>query len=816
MRFTRDVRESFRLLFRTPAFTITAVLSLAIGIGANAAIFTAANGLLIAPTPGLLDMDRLVDIGRSTSGRGFDTVSYATFADLRDRNDVFSGVYAIRIEPRPLSLGSNDGAERVYAEEVSAGYFDVLGIVPARGIVFHASEEHVGQPLRKTVLSDAFWRRRFQADPAIVGHEIVLNSETFVVSGITPPGYRGTTIVTPDLWIPMTAHVRGTSSDEVLRGRMNAGFVMGARLKAGVSRRQAQEAVDAFMTRLTAEYPDVYQGIGLAVLPASRVPGDAGTAVSAFLAVLMALVGLVLLVACSNLAGLLLARGAGRSRDIAVRLALGASRGAVVRMLIVETLVLFSFGAGGGWLLSRVLGDLLRAAIGIVPLPISLNLEPDWRILLFTTVLTLVTGLVTGLTPALHSTRVSLVTDLRSSTPAPRGQRLRHMFLVAQVALGLILMVVAGLLVRALGTATRIDPGFRLEGVDVVSIDLALGGYNEDQSADVAARLRQRLLAVPGVESVGAGAMIALDGGGMGLGALRRRGDTARIETDWNIITPDYLPTIGVPIVRGRNFDSTDRPDGEWVAVINEYMARALFGNADPIGQVLENGNFQPGNESSIRPIRVVGVARDAKYRWLGETPRNFIYVALGQFATRNIHFFVRRSPSVPASASLQPAVRDALHSVDRNLPIVQMQPWQQYGDLGLLPQRIAASMAAGLGLVALFLAAIGIYGVMAYAVASRRREIGVRIALGADPARVMRHVMGQALRLTAIGGVIGLAGALVMSRVIASLLFGVSPSDPLTFGATLLALFAVVAAASAGPARRAARVEPVIALKAD
>jgi len=271
-----------------------------------------------------------------------------------------------------------------------------------------------------------------------------------------------------------------------------------------------------------------------------------------------------------------------------------------------------------------------------------------------------------------------------------------------------------------------------------------------------------------------------------------------------------------LPIVRGRNFDSTDRPNGEPVAVINEHMAREVFGSADPVGQLLENGNFGPGNESSIRAIRIVGVARDAKYRWLGETPRNFIYVALGQFETRNLHFFVRRNPTVPASASLQPPVRDALRSVDRNLPIVEMQSFKQYGDMGLLPQRIAASLAAGLGIVAMFLAAIGIYGVMAYSVTSRRREIGVRIALGADPARVMRHVFGQALRLTAIGGVIGLAGALVLSRLVTSLLFGVSPADPLTFGSVLVALLVVVAAASVGPARRAASVEPVVALKGD
>ena len=815
----RHLRDAARVLRRTPGFTIVAILSLAIGIGANTTIFTAANAIVLAPTQGLIDPSSLVDVGRTQDGRGFDNVSFPTYWDLKSRNDVFTGIYAYRFEPAPLSLGSPGGAERVFGEQVSASYFDVLGLTPARGVFFHTAEEQLGVPLRKVVLSQAFWTRRFQADPGLIGNTIILNGESFLVAGVAPEHYQGTTVLTPDLWIPITALVRGLPTDATLRGRQNAGFVMGARLKPGVSLSQARQAVTAIATQLAREYPDIYRGEGLAVVPSSRVPGEAGDFAGMFLTVLMGLVGLVLLVACTNLAGLLLARGADRSREIAIRLAIGASRGSLVGMLVTENLMVFGAGAAAGLLLARALTSLLALAVSTIPAPISVDFRLDWRVMLFTCALTLATGLVTGLIPAWQCTRPDLTLDLKADASAPRRQRLRHAFTAAQIAFGLVLMILAGLLLRALGRATHIDAGFEIASIDVASVDLALSGYADDQAFTVSQDISARLSAIPGVASVGTAVMVPLDGGGLGLGGLRRRSagaPTAEIETDWNVVSPTYLPTLGIPIRRGRNFTTADRAGVGRVAVVNEHFAGHIFGTEDPLGQVLENGDFRPGHESTIEPITIVGIAGDARYRWLGESPRDFIYVPLAQTPQRQLHFFLRRSPALASGVSLQGAVREAVRAFDRNLPLVDMRPLQQYADTGLLPQRIAGSLAGALGGVALLLAAIGIYGVTAYAVARRTREIGVRMALGADRARVWRLVVGQALRITAIGATIGLAIAVALSHLLSDLLFGVSPLDPMSFGVTLAALVAVVIAASLVPAQRAARIQPVYALKND
>jgi len=813
----RHVRDAIRLLLRTPGFTAVAILSLAVGIGANTTIFTAANAIVLAPTAGIANREGLVDIGRTREGRGFDNVSFRTYADLRDQNPVFSGLYALDLEPKALSLGGDAGAERVYAGRVSASYFDVLDVPPAHGTVFHTAEEQIGVPLRKVVLSHAFWMRRFKGAPEIVNQPVVLNGESFIVVGVAPRGFQGTVVLSPDLWVPLTAHARGLPSEASLRERQNNSFIMGARLKPGVSMAQAQQWANGFMARLTEQYPDVYRSLGLAVMPSSRVPGEFGDFAGAFLSVLMGLVGLVLLVACTNLAGLLIARGASRSREIAVRLAIGASRRSLVGMLLAESLMIFAAGAAAGLVIAHWMTAALARAISTVPVPIALDLTLDWRVLAFTCGLTLVTGLVTGLAPAWQSTRANLMVDLKADANAPRRQRLRHVFTATQIAFGLVLMIMAGLLLRALQTATHVDPGFTLNNVDVASIDLTLGAYTDERAPAVVDDLSARFAAIPGVASVGTAAMVALDGGGMGLGALRRPGTSgpdASISTDWNVITPGYLPTLEIGLVRGRNFTFADRDGVGRVAIINEHLARRVFGEADPIGQVVDNGDFRPGRESTIEPITVVGVARNAKYRWLGEAPRDFIYVPLAQTPMRRVHFFIRRQAQLADSTAMLAAVRDVLKGFDRNLPLVQMMPFRQYADTGLLPQRIAASLAGSLGGFALLLAAIGIYAVTAFSVASRTREIGVRMALGADGAHVRWMVMRQALGITAIGGGAGLVIAIALSRLLADLLFGVSPLDPLSFGVTIAALVAVVMAASLVPAQRAAAIEPVLALR--
>lgn len=816
--FAGPIRSAIRSTARSPLFAVTAALSLAIGIGANTAIFSAANGLLLAPTRGVRDMHDLVDIGRTTDGRGFDTVAYGTFRDLQQRDAVFAGVYATRLEPQALSLGGPDGAERIYAEQVSASYFDVLGVQPSAGTFFRTPDEQLGVPLRKVVLSHVFWQKRFAGRSDLIGQPIVLNGDPFTVVGIGPPGFQGATILAPDIWVPLTAYARGMPGDDTLRSRENSWLVMAGRLKPGVTIDGAQSYLDTFMADLQQSFPDVYRRIGLAATPASRVSGFDRGFVAPFLAILMGVVGLVLLVTCLNLSGLLLARAASRSREVAVRLALGASRRSLAAMGLAEAMVLFTLGS----LAALVVAFWMTRALGTVltglPFPVMVDLSPDWRVLAFTAGVALVASLFTGLAPALQNSRADLVPDLKSDASAPRRQRLRRIFITAQLACCLVLVVTAGLFLRALGAAAGVEPGFDIDPIHVATIDLSLGGYSTEQSPEVAERIREQLAAIPGVDRVGLARMVALDGGGLGLGGLRRKGTIgpeAGIDTDWNVISPDYLAALGIPVLRGRNFTDADRQGGQSVAIVNERFARQVWPGQDPIGQQLENGDFRPGRDSVVTVLTVVGVARDAKYRWLGEPPAPFIYVPYAQQPMREVNYFIRRAEQAPAT-DLLPAVRRALKSFDANLPLVRHQSLRQSADLGLLPQRLAASIAGSLGAVALLLAGLGVYGVTAYAVATRTREIGVRMALGADRGRLMRMMLWQGARLAAIGGAIGIALSMGVTQVLQSLLFGVSPLDPITYASTLALLAAVTLAATFVPALRAAAVDPLTSLRSE
>lgn len=817
-RLARQLRYAVRVLARSPLYAVTATLSLAIGLGANTTIFTIANALLLVPTHGVRDMRQLVDIGRTDNGQGFDTVSYPTYADLRDQSTTFSGMYAVRFEPKPVSLGGSDGADRAYSQQVSASYFDVLGIQPAAGRFFQNADERLGVPLRQAVLSYAFWQHRFAGDASVVGRDLVLNGDHFTVVGVTPQSFTGSTIVTADLWVPLTSYAQAMPTDSLLRGRENAWLVMGGRLKPGTTITQARTEMTALMAGLVRRYPDAYQGKGIAVAAASRLPGMGGDFVVPFIGVLSVVVGLVLLIACTNLAGIMLARAAARAREVAVRLALGASRGELVAQFLTESLIIFAIGGVAAVILSRVMTGVLTSFLPALPVPIAVDFALDTRVLLFSAALALATGVLTGLVPALQSTRVGIGTDLKNESAGGGRHRLRHGFIAAQMCLCLVLLVSAALFLRAFQAAIDVKPGFDVDPIDVASLDLGLRPYSDDQVLSVTAQIRDGIAALPGVERVAVGAVVPLGGEGLGLGALRVAGapqpDTSK--TDWNVVSPEFFDTFALPMVRGRAFTAADRAGAPDVAIVNETMARRLWPDLDPIGKRLESGSFRPGRERVDRTYTIVGVAKDAKYRWLGDAPRSFLYVPLAQQPWRTPQFFIRRNPRAAASASLSAAVRGVLKDVDPNLPLVRVSSLREFADFGLLPQRLAASVAGSLGSVALLLAAIGLYGVTAFTVARRTREIGLRVALGANPRRVKALVVGQALKLTAIGGAIGLLLAAGMARLISDLLFGVSPFDPIAFGGTALALVLVTLAASYLPARRAANLSPTIALRAE
>lgn len=821
---TRHLQHALRLFARQPLFTLTAVASLAIGIGANATIFSAANALLLAPTAGIHEQKRLVDIGLTRPNSAFDTMSYVNFADLRDRNHTLSGMFAYEMEPKPLSLGNPEGALRIYGHIVSAGYFDVLGVTPAKGAFFHAAQEQVGTPLRQVVLSDRFWKRQFAGDPAIAGKTVLINGDTFVVAAVTPEGFHGTTFLSPDVWLPLTTYARTLPANNLFTRRENTWLIAGGRLKPGVTIADARSDLNSIMGDLNQQFPKIVNGMQAAVTPSSRLPGEFGDVITPMIAALSVIVGLVLLLACSNLAGLLLARAAARSREMSVRVALGASRWQLIQQVLAESLVLFVAGGSAALLLAMWLTNLLAAMLPSLPFPVSLSLSLDWRVLTFTFALAVIAGLLTGLVPALQTSRPDLTSTMKSDQSAPKRQRARNVLVAAQMGICLLLLVVAGLLLRSLHNATTLNPGFRVDGVGVANVDIGLGNYTEAQGPQITERIRSELQTIPGVTRVAVSAMVPLDGGGLGLGPLRRKGESGRgagedVGTaDWNVVSPEFFQTIELPIVRGRNFTADDRAGGTRVAIINERFAELLWPGQDPIGRQLENGDFESKNPDDIKTITVVGVARTAKYRWIGEAPRSFIYVPLSQEPWRRAKFFVATDRRLAANTDLTPAVRQTLRAIDPDLPLVDFTPLSTFAELGMLPQRIAASVAGSLGLLALLLAAVGLYGVMAYAVTRRTREIGVRMALGADQRTVIGMVLRQALRLTVIGGVIGilLAGGAGFGLSAAGLLFGVNAIDPISFGGTVAVMVIVALLAAYVPARRAARIDPLTALRTE
>jgi putative ABC transport system permease protein len=801
-------RHAVRLLTRTPLFTATAVLSLAIGIGANTTIFTAANALLAAPPRGVAHPERLLDIGASRHDSGFDTTSFPAYEAVRTESRLLDGVYAYSVEPKPFSLGRDSGAERVYGQMVSAGYFNVLGVTPAAGTFFTQADEKVGVPLRRVVLSHGLWQRDFGGDADVVGRTVTINGDAFVVAGVASAGFQGTTVLAPDLWVPLTAYATAMPTEAMTRQHRTVWLVMVGRMRPGVTIDQVRAELGAIDTSLKEEAPDAYADKAFVVAPLSRLPGVGSEFVGPFMAVLMAVVGVVLLIACTNLAGLMLARAAARSREIAVRLALGATRANLVWQLLTEGLVLFAAGGLAGLGLARLMTAALVRLLPALPVPIGVDFPFDARVLAFAIGLSLVTGALTALVPALQSTKTNLVPALKDEESAPARQRLRHAFVAGQMALCLLLMVVAGLFLRALGAAVDLDPGFRIAGIEVANLDLGLGGYVAERGPDVAAELGARLASIPGVEQVGMAAVVPLAGDGLGMGSVKPEGrdnSDGGLRADWNIVSPEYFTTLDIPIVAGRDFTSADRKGAVRAGIVNERLARVAWPGQDPIGRVIDNEDG---------PITVVGVARDARYRSLGDEPRNFLYIALAQQPWLRVSYFVRRSST--GGPDLPTAIRGVVRDFNRNLPVVSTMALSEYANLGLIPQRLAASVAGSLGAVALLLAAVGIYGLTAFSVARRTREIGLRMALGADRGRVLRMVVGQSARLTMIGASAGLLLAAGASQLISSLLFGVSTVDPWAFVGMPLALAAVATVASLAPALHAARIDPLVALRTD
>lgn len=817
MALTADLRHSVRLLGRSPVFTVTSVMSLALGIGAAAAIFSLTDALLFEPTVGVRNPAEVVDIGRANEGSGFDNMSYPMLRYLRE-NSQTTDIAAVNFDGRPMSLGTAGTSERVIGSLVGANYFEVLGTRAVLGRFFRADEDQVPGERPVVVLSYAMWTERFASDPDILQKTLRLNNREFSVVGVAEPGFQGSSMIGTDLWMPVamlqTARP-GRADASLLTDPRGVWLVAVGRLRSGTSLGQAKAELNTLVEVWKKSEPRANPRHTVALAPMGRIPGPVRTPFLAFIGFLFLLTGALVAIACSNVAGMQLARAAARRREMATRLAVGAGRHQLIRQLLTETLVLFAAAALASLPMTYWLVALLEGSLPALPIQINLNFGVNVRVMTFAFSLALVTGLVFGLAPARHALSAELAPMLHGAyaTADRRRFRLRNSLVAAQVALSLMLVVTAFLFLRSLGQAAYTDPGFETANIHVVSVDVSLGGYRGQPAVALAERYTQRLEGISGVESVGHARMIPLQGSGFGLGSVRVPGVTGpvrdgRFDADWDVVSPGYFDTIKMPIVEGRAFRESDREGAPLVAVVSETFARQAWPGQSGVGRTF----MQQIREKEERAIEIVGVAKDAKYRYISSAPAPFIYVPMAQQPNTVIEFYVRHVPG----RQIAPEVRSALAQVEPGVPVLLQQSFEDAAAIGLLPQRLAAWIAGSVGTIGIFLAALGLYGLMAFLVAQRTREIAIRMALGASDRDMRAMVLKQAGVLAAVGGVIGLVLAGGIGTLAQSLLVGVPPIDPIAFGGTA-ALFAVVLAMAAwSPARRAANTDPATALRSE
>jgi predicted permease len=814
----QDVRYGARLLMRSPILTSVAVLSLALGIGANTTIFTLVNAILLNPLP-IKDLSRVVAVVVTEVRNGQVTplgaMSRLNAEDIRDHNDVFSGLTIAGFAPLALS-GTEGEPEQVFGQIVTGNYFQVLGAPLAAGRTFTPDEDKELGAHPVAVLSHPLWMRRFGGSRDIIGTEITLNGRSFNVVGVTAEGFRGTaSIGGPALWVPMAMHreVLSGIALEFYDSRRGLGHQVHARLKDGVTLEQARANVAALFKGLEERFPNDNRGRGATVISLAD-----GTLPAAFRqnlvragGLLMAVVGLVLLIACGNVANLLLARAAARRQEIAVRLSLGASRVRLMRQLLTESLLLASLGGIGGIVVAFWARALLWAYRPPFLQEGVVDLRFNGRVLLFTAIIALVTGILFGLAPTLQSSRPDLVMELKERTTVPSGSRwysVRNILVVGQVGLSFVALASAGLFLRSLGNAQRVDPGFDGSRVLILGFNAGTQGFNEARGRDLYRRVMERLAAVPGVESATISTGVPLFGGGMGRTIFRDDQDAndprnGRM-TQVNEVGPAYFETLGIPILRGRAFTPNDRLGSTPVAIINEAMAKQYWPNDDPLGRRLRTISDKTMHE-------IVGIVKTVKVNSLGEEDRPYLYFPLEQNYGAQVTVQVRAAGD---PAALLPTVRHAVQQVEPGMPLLNVNTFPNVLHQSLWAARMGTWLLGIFASLALLLASIGLYGVMSYSVSQRTRELGIRLALGARQQDVRNMVVLQGMLLAAGGVAIGFAVAFALARLIANLLFGVPPTDPATFAIIPVVLLIVAVLATYIPAWRASRVDPVEALR--
>lgn len=815
----QDIRYALRGLRKSPGFALIAILTLALGIGANTAIFTVVNAVFFHGIP-VSNPDKLVELftldeRKLVAAFNYFPLSFPNAQDVQRRVQSFSGVtYFIGAG---VSMTVNGVPDQYNALLVSGNYFDVLGVRAAMGRTFLAQEDAQPGAGPVIVLDHGFWERKFAGDRDVIGKPVLLNGQGYTVIGVAPPGFHGTGVLGgPDMWIPMSMHdtiVTGLTKS-FFNERRFLGFNVVARLKDGARVEQARAELQSIAHDLAHDFPTANKGRTFTTFPlleSSLNPNQRGLFQRAG-ALLMTVVGIVLLIACFNIANLLLARAGARKREISIRVAIGASRGRIITQLLTEALVL----AGAGGILGMGLAVLGRNLLWKFRPPqifgIDIDLALDTHVLLFTFVIAIGTGLVFGLAPALQASRPDLVSELkeRAGGELHTGSRfkLRDVLVTLQVAICLVALIGAGLFLISLRNAQKMDAGFDTQNLAMLNFDTGSLNYDAVRSREFQRRTLETVENLPGIKAVTLSNVVPLFNGGFGRTCFREGEDTSNGQNgkfvQMGAVAQNYLQTMGIPMVRGRAFDSSVREDSPKVAIINETAAKSLWPDQDPIGKRFK---FFRDTEWT----QVIGIAHDSKYNTLGEDPVPYMYVPLIQNPSTAVTLLFRTTGDPNKMLS---TVRARVQELDRNLPLTFVWPIGEVISQALWSSKFGASLLTIFALVAMALCAVGIYGVVGYSVAQRLREFGIRLALGAQPRDVMMMVVRQSAVMLSIGLAAGLIFAFVLARLIVTILYGVSASEPLAFVLTAMVLAAVGLLASYIPARRAAHVDPLVALR--
>ena len=814
-----DLRFAIRMLIKYPGFSIVAFLALVLGIGANTTVFGIINALVLRPLP-VGNAQGVVKVFTTDNHiPGNQSTSYLNFQDYAKQNTAFSTMAAYTFTGVGMTRGND--TLNVSCLLVTGNYFDLLQVKPSVGRTFLPEEDSTPNGHPVVVLGHSLWKK-LGADPKLVGSQVTLNGHSFTVIGVAPAAFTGVDIgFSPDLWVPMSMHqwVR-PGADFWWETRRALLLSIIARLNPGVTMSEAQAQMRTIAKQLEHAYPDVNKerSISLMSLEAAKAqvlggPNNENLARDVSLLLLVASVS-ILLIACANVANLLLARSTVRQREMAVRLAMGAGRGRIVRQLLTESVLLGLLGGIGGVLLAYCLGDVLIALLPPTPFPIELNPQPDWRVLLFSFVVAIVSGVVFGLAPALQMARWNLTQGLRERASTGGGAvtrfNLRSMLVVAQISVSLLLLIGSGLFLKSFYKAQAIDPGFRSDNLDIVTINPVLAGYDSDRALQVVRTIADQIRHDPRVAGADVNNWVPLFGGEGRTVVIDGRDandEHNRRFANFSPITPGYFQTMGIQLLRGRNFTEQDaEKNAAPVAIIDETMAQQFWPNEDALGRRFR---FMVLKD----PVEVIGIARNSKAVTLGETPTPMVYWPLKEINDTGITLFVHTAGSPGAMLS---EIRWIVRAVDVHIPITYEKTIQQHMAIALWPSWMGAMLLGSLGLLAFILASMGVYGVMAYSVSQRTRELGIRMALGAQTSQVIRLVLRQGMLLAAIGLGFGLFAAFGSTRLTGSLLYGVNPSDPVIFiGVTSLLAFAAFAACYF-PALRALKINPVTALRTE